>query len=306
MTGALSGFALIGLIVLAGVAVRRWAGLPEHAETVIGRLVYTVLTPCLLFTGVADADPHALFSEPLLVSAAAAAVCFTGHALAFRRRDRGTRIMGALAAGYTNANYIGIPVATYVLGDAALVAPIVMLQLLIITPVALALLEIATTGHASWRATLTAPLRNPLIVAVALGVVVSVTGLRLPALVADPVATIGSAAVPVVLIVYGMSLSGRRVLAPGPDRAATIAAVALKTAGMPAVAFLLAAALGLPRDATYAVTVLAGLPTAQNIFLYAQRFSTGLTLVRDAIFLSTAACVPALLTIAFLFDVRFP
>ena len=33
--------------------------------------------------------------------------------------------MGALTAGYTNANYIGIPVATYVLGDAALVVPIV-------------------------------------------------------------------------------------------------------------------------------------------------------------------------------------
>jgi len=301
MISALSGFALIGVIVLAGLAARRWAGLPEHTEAVTGRLVYTMLAPCLLFTGAARADLHLLFTEPLLVSTAAAFLCFGLHALITRGRDRGARIVGALAAGYTNANYIGIPVATYVLGDAALVVPVVMLQLLIITPVALTLLQLATTGHASVRATLTAPLRNPLTIAVLLGALVSATGLPLPAVLAEPIATIGDAAVPVVLIVFGMSLSGRRVLAPGPDRTATIAAVVLKTVVMPAAAFLLAVALDLAPAATYAVTVLAALPTAQNIFLYGQRFGTGQVLARDAIFLSTIACVPVLLAITLLF-----
>jgi malonate transporter and related proteins len=301
MISAFSGFALIGVIVLVGWVAGRWAGLPDNAEAVLGRLVYSVMTPCLLFTGVAAADLGALLSEPLIVSTVAAIGCFGLHALLVRGRDRGTRIVGALAAGYTNANYIGIPVATYVLGDAALVVPIVMLQLLIITPIAQALLEVATTGRASVRSTVTAPLRNPLIVAVLLGLVTAVTGLRLPAVLADPIATIGSAAVPVVLIAFGMSLSGRPVLAAGPDRFGTLAAVALKTAGMPALAFLLAVALGLTRDATYAVTVLAALPTAQNIFLYAQRFQTGLTVARDAVFLSTVVCVPVLLLIAVLF-----
>src|SRR2546423_1834314 len=76
-----------------------------------------------------------LFSEPLIVSPAAAFACFALFLLLVRGwdaargrdavpgRDAGNRIMGALAAGYTNANYIGIPVATYVLGNAALVVP---------------------------------------------------------------------------------------------------------------------------------------------------------------------------------------
>jgi malonate transporter len=97
-------------------------------------------------------------------------------------------------------------------------------------------------------------------------------------------------------------LSGRRVLAPGPDRLPAIAAVTLKTVIMPAIAFVLAVSLGLGRPETYAVTVLAGLPTAQNIFLYAQRFETGLVLARDAVFLSSITCVPALLLIAALFS----
>src|SRR6185295_17659501 len=117
---------LIGVIVLVGWVVRRFVRLPENAETVLSRIVYTVMTPCLLFTGVAAADARALLSEPLIVSAAAAVLCFGLQALISRGRDRSTRIVGALAAGYTNANYIGIPVATYVLGDAALVGPIVL------------------------------------------------------------------------------------------------------------------------------------------------------------------------------------
>jgi predicted permease len=301
MIAAFSGFALIGVIVLVGWAVRRWVGLPPDAEAVISRLAYAVLAPCLLFTSVAAADLSVLFSRPLLVSTGAALLCFGLHALIARGRDAGTRVIGALAAGYTNASYIGIPIATYVLGDAALVVPIVILQLLVITPIALTLLEIATTGRPSPRGAITTPLRNPLIVAVALGALVSATGIRPPGIVADPIATIGQAAVPVVLIAFGMSLSGRRVLARGSDRTATIAAVALKTAIMPAVAVLLAVVVGLSRDLTYAVTVLAALPTAHNVFLYSRRFQTGQILARDAVFLSTVACVPALPLIAFLF-----
>ncbi|WP_127502629.1 AEC family transporter [Actinoplanes solisilvae] len=300
MISALSGFAVIGVIVLVGWVAGRWARLPAETQTVAGRLAYTVLTPCLLFSDAADSDPRALLTQPLIVSAAAALLCFGLHALTTRRRDPGTRIVGALASGYTNATFVGIPVATYVLGDTALVVPIVLLQLLIITPVALTLLQLVTTGHTSWRTSLTAPLRSPLTVAVALGVVLAVTGVSLPTVITQPVAAIGQAAVPVVLLVFGLSLSGRRVLEPGPDRRPAVTAAVLKTVIMPVLAFLLALALRLTPAQTYAVTVLAALPTAQNIFLYAQSFGTGLILARDAIFLSTLACVPALLTITVL------
>ncbi|MEU8241866.1 AEC family transporter [Actinoplanes missouriensis] len=299
MVNALSGFLLLAVIVMIGWALRRWGSLPENAEAVLGRIAYTALAPCLLFAGTLDADLHLLVSGPLLVSTLAAVVCFTIFALIFLRRDRGTRILGALAGGYTNANYIGIPVATYVLGDASLVVPIVFLQLLIITPLALMLLESATS-----RRSLLAPAANPLVIAVTLGAFLNITGVRVPSALLDPILTVGNAAVPVVLIAFGMSLSGRRVLAPGPDRLPTVVAVTLKLLVMPAVAAVLALALGLSADAAYTVTILATLPTAQNIYLYAQRFSTGLVLIRDAIFLSTVGCLPVMLLITLIFDVH--
>ncbi|MEU4425611.1 AEC family transporter [Actinoplanes sp. NPDC024001] len=295
---ALSGFALIAAIVLTGWALGRWGRLPDDAGTVLGAVVYTVLAPCLLFTGVAAADLTLLFTRSLLVIALASGLCFAIFALLFRRRDPGTRILGALAGGYTNANYIGLPIATYVLGDAALVVPIILVQLLLITPVTLVLLELTATGRASWRTAVAGPVRNPLILAVLAGVVVSVTGVRVPALLAAPVGALGQAAVPLVLLAFGMSLSRRWVLEAGPDRPLTVVAVALKVAVMPLLAFLFAQAVGLPHAATYAVTVLAALPTAQNVFLYAQQFRTGVTLVRDAVFLSTLCCLPVMLLIA--------
>ncbi|BCJ39672.1 membrane protein [Actinoplanes ianthinogenes] len=304
MVAALSGFLLIGVIVAAGWGLRRWSDLPPNAETVLARVVWLVLNPCLLFTGVAAADLTALFSEPLLISAAAALLCFALHPVVSRKTDKGTRIVGSLASGYVNANYIGIPVATYILGDPALVVPIIMVQLLIITPIALTLLELAATGRAVLRDTLIAPVKNPMIIAVLLGATVSLTGLHLPRLILDPLITIGHAAVPLVLIAFGMSLSGRRVLAPGPDRAATVAAVVLKTAAMPLLAFLLATAFRLEPQETYAVTVLACLPTAQNVYLYGQRFTAGLVVARDTIFLTTLACAPVVLLATLLFTLR--
>jgi malonate transporter len=103
MMSAFSGFALIAGIVLVGWVVRRSGGLPEHAEADLGRISYLVLAPCLLFGGVAAADLGLLFSEPLLVSTAAAVLCFAIFAVTFRRRDTPTRVLGAMAGGYTNA-----------------------------------------------------------------------------------------------------------------------------------------------------------------------------------------------------------
>jgi predicted permease len=46
------------------------------------------------------------------------------------------------------------------------------------------------------------------------------------------------------------------------------------------------------------VTVIAALPTAQNVFTVAVRYGTGVVLARDSIFITTILAVPALVLIA--------
>jgi predicted permease len=302
MSGVLIGFAIIGVVILIGYVVGRVGILGEHAPHVLSRMVFFVLSPALLFTVLADADVHALFSSMLAVStiaALASCLLFAGIARIVFRRSIPETVIGSLSAGYVNANNIGIPVAVYVLGDTAYSAPVILLQLLVLAPISLGILDVTTSGKASIGRILLQPVRNPLIIASALGVVVSVTGLEIPAAAMEPFRIVGAAAVPLVLIAFGMSLHGRRLLEPGSGRRDILLATTIKLAVMPLIAWLVGRfVFGLDQEHLFAVVVLAGLPTAQNIFVYAQRYGRGVALARDTVLITTVGSVPVLVVVA--------
>ena len=302
MGGVLVGFAIIGVVILIGYIVGRFGVLGEHAPFVMSRLVYFVLSPALLFTVLADADVHVLFSSLLavsLITALVACLLFAGIALFLLRQKLPEAIIGSLASGYVNANNIGIPVAVYVLGNPAYSAPVILIQLLILAPISLTILDITTSGRASVWKTFSRPFTNPILIGSALGTVLAVTGIQLPDAVMEPFRIVGAAAVPLVLIAFGMSLHGSRPLAPGTDRRAVVIATAIKLAVMPLVAWLLGRfVFGISGEQLFAVVVLAGLPTAQNIFVYAQRYQRGVVLARDTVLLTTIGSVPILVAVA--------
>ncbi|MCA0216506.1 MAG: AEC family transporter [Actinobacteria bacterium] len=302
MLGVLVGFAIIAAVILVGYIVGRSGVLGERGGFVLGRLAFYVLAPCLLFTTLADADVHALFSSLLFVSLIAAVVSagvFVVVARALWKRPVSETVVGALGSGYVNANNIGIPVAVYVLGDAATSAPVILLQLLLFAPIALTILDVQARGHASIRRILLGPVTNPIILGSLLGVLLSIFQVRLPDAVMEPFHLIGAAAVPVVLISFGMSLHGTRPLAPGSSRREVILASTLKLTLMPLVAWLVGSfVFGLSGHRLFAVVVLAALPAAQNVFNYAQRYDRGVILARDVVLITTALSLPVLLVIA--------
>jgi malonate transporter len=63
MAGVLIGFAIIAFIILVGYIVGRIGILGPTAGFVLGRVVFFVLSPCLLFTVLASAKVSALFSS---------------------------------------------------------------------------------------------------------------------------------------------------------------------------------------------------------------------------------------------------
>jgi malonate transporter len=304
VSGVLVGFAIIGVVILIGYIVGRAGVLGEHAPFVLSRIVFFVLSPALLFTVLADADVHQLFSSMLAVSAVSAVLAcllFAGVALLVFRRKVPEAVIGSVASGYVNANNIGIPVAVYVLGNTAYSAPVILLQLLVLAPITLTILDITTSGKASLWRIVSRPLTNPLIIASVLGVVVSVTGLEIAQPVMEPFRIVGAAAVPVVLIAFGMSLHGQRLLAPGSGRRDILLASTVKLAVMPLIAWVFGRfVFGLDHDELFAAVVLAGLPTAQNIFVYAQRYDRGVTLARDTVLITTVGSVPVLVLVALL------
>ena len=302
MGGVLVGFAIIAVVILTGYLIARFGLIGPEAHQVLSRLAFFVLSPALLFTVLAEADLHALFSRQLPVAAVSAVVpmaAFLVVALAVWRRKVPEATIGALSSGYLNANNIGIPVAAYVVGDAAASAPVILLQLIVFAPIALTVLDVTTSGRVSVGRILSQPVRNPLIIGSLLGLVVALADIELPEPVLAPFELVGAAAVPIILINFGMSLHGRRLLdAPG-SRRDVVLAVALKLVAMPLLAWAVGRfVFGLDGHALFVAVVLAALPTGQNVFNYAQRYRRGEVLARDAVLLSTLLSLPVIVLVA--------
>jgi len=189
MGGIAIGFSTIGVVIAAGWLAQRVGIVPPAAREMLIRLAFFVAAPALLVGVVADADLGALLQLPLLIQAAAtagaAAVFLLVNRLWLRLRPPET-VVGAYGASYINAANIGIPVSVYVLGDAAASVPVILLQVLILGPLALCLLDLLTAGRPSWRLVATQPVRNPIILASAVGAVLALTGWQLPAVVDSP------------------------------------------------------------------------------------------------------------------------
>lgn len=298
----LTGFAIIGVVIAVGFVAGRLQIGGATAGRSIQHLAFFIASPALLFDVLAHADVTLIFSSFISVALIAALVSgglFVIMNLIVWRRSVGDATIGALASGYVNANNIGLPVAVYVLGDAQFVAPIMLLQLIVFAPVALAVLDLSGPGKVSVRSILTQPVRNPIIIASIAGVVIAATGVQLPDAVYAPFELIGGAAVPLMLLAFGMSLSGQRPLRAGTGRPRVVCAALLKSAVMPLVAFAVARfVFGLEGDHLFSATVLAALPSAQNVFNYATRFETAEVFARDAVLLSTVLAVPALIVVA--------
>jgi len=286
-----TGFAVIALAVFVGWLAARVGVLGPGARPVLAKLNFNVLAPFLLFSVLATADVRSLFSALLPVSALAAVtmmVVFALVSLAVWRRGLPRTVIGSLASGYVNGNNFGIPIAVYMLGDAAYSAPVVLLQLLLFAPLALAVLGATVEGRTSAWVIVRSTLTNPIIVGSLLGVLVAVTGIELPPIVLEPIELIGHAAVPLMLIAYGLSLHGQRLLEPGTGRRDVLVASVLKLVAMPVAAWAFGRfVFGLDGLDLYAVTVLAALPTAQNVFVFAQRYETAEVVARDTVFLTT-------------------
>ena len=214
------------------------------------------------------------------------------------QRDLGETVIGGFTAAYVNAGYLGLPVAAYVLGDATYVVPTLFLQLCVLTPVGLALLDHDERGSSSVRTILLRPITTPLTVAMLVGLTLSVTSTPLPKPVFEPLSLIGGMAVPAMLMAYGVGLRLGGGFGSGGPASEIALTSSHKLVVQPAVATLAGSLLGLTGHALLAVAIVSALPTAQNIFTYAVRYDRSRLLARDTILVTTILCIPVMLVIA--------
>ncbi|WP_136313069.1 AEC family transporter [Actinomyces procaprae] len=334
MADVVGGLAVFAVVIAVGWLLVRAGAVPVGSDTVLTRVCFYAATPALLVTTLAGADLAAVASRGTAV-AVVAELLGIGTAWCMQRlvlhREAAESMIGALASGYVNAANLGIPVLVLVLGDATAVAPILLLQLLVLTPITFTVLDAITRrGSPSRFATYTIPLRNPLVLAVLVGVLGNVSGFDLDAALrghlAELLHTLGRIAVPLMMMSLGMSLAATRMRPPSAlaaqrrargggavvsgvavpaepvhdasSRRALRWAVAWKLLVVPGLAVGLGLVAGLHGTALLMPVTTASLPTAQNVFMYASRYGVAKPLARDAVLLTTAGFVPVVLVAA--------
>ena len=304
VTEVFVGFAIVTLVVATGYVTGRMGILGPTALDVLSKAAFFVFSPALLFIVLGDADIQVLFSDLLPVSALAAVgalVLYVVIAVVSRVRGAGRLTVGGLAASYVNSNNIGLPLAAYILGDPALAAPVLLFQLIVMSPVALTILDISSHGSLSARRILSGPIRNPLIIGSILGVVVSWWDLALPDIIHEPLDLLGQAAVPTLLFALGLSLASQRLWEAREFRREIAMAAIIKLSVMPLIAWLLGVfVFSLDDHALFTVVILAALPSAQNVFNYSQRYHVATPLARDSVVLTTLVSLPIMIGLALL------
>lgn len=317
MSEVVAAFAALVSVAVLGYVIGLSGVLRAQDEAVLSRLAFFIAAPALLFTTLSTAELRSIISPVLVTAVCGVLAVQTVYVLAARlwwRRPRGEVTIGALASSYVNSGNLGIPISVYVLGDGALVAPILLLQLLVMVPTAFLILDTGPArggpARGSIWAVLGRALRNPITVATLLGLSVALTGIKIPDPVMEPIRLVGAAAVPVGLLAYGLGLSGARRGSrrdPGADpldppesttRRDVVLAVLLKSFVQPLVTFLTGLLLGLEGTMLLAATIFGALPTAQNIYIFAMHYRTGKRMARSTLLVTTVLSIPIMIVIS--------
>ncbi|MCG5468323.1 AEC family transporter [Micromonospora sp. LAH09] len=301
-----SAFAPIWILTAAGYAACRWGLLGEAAAAVLGRFVFHLAMPSALFLALSRMPLSGFADRSLLAfgvsTAAVVGFGWVGASRLFGREPDERPIWG-MAAGYVNSANLGIPIATQVLGNVSFLAEVVLLQVLVVTPVILVALDRHSdpAGRVRVRRIASLPVRNPVILASLLGVACSAAGMHLPSTVGASLTLLSGAAVPAALVALGASMHHTAPSRAEPAALAGLAGLAelagitaLKLVAQPVIAYAAGLALHLSAPQLLAVVVCAGLPTAQNAFIFAQEYGVGEAVANRAVVVTTTLSLATL------------
>jgi predicted permease len=267
-------------LVLCGWLSARRRLLSEEAVEGINGFVFWFALPAMLLRAV-SAHPVSQIVDLRFMAAflvAAMLMFFGSRALAAAGgADRSGRTGLAFAATHGNVGYLGLPLLAQ-LGDPSRVPAMVMamiVDIFVVIVVSIVLFEFARShgGDAPSamrrvRGALGGLLRTPLILGIAAGLVLSMTGTALPAPAETFVSLLASAAGPCALFAIGASLGTRRVEF---DRNVSTLIV-LKLMVHPALVAGMMALLGVEARLAAIGVLAAALPTASNAFIVSQRY----------------------------------
>ncbi|PYE27417.1 hypothetical protein C7410_102100 [Paraburkholderia silvatlantica] len=268
-------------LIFAGFACRRTNVLGPAAASELNRFVVWLALPALLFDILAHATWRELY-QPAFVAAFGLAglavfIAVVG-ARVFLGRPLADASIDGLAAAYPNTGYVGFPLCMIAFGPSSLTPTTIATILVVCVLFAIAIVLIETGLQSERRPhrlaikVVRSLLRNPLLVAPALGAVVSAAHVTLPASAETFLKLLGGAASPCALVSLGLFLAERRASGEAL-RESSWWLTLCKLVAQPLLTWWLAdRVFGLPDPLVGIAVLLAALPTGTGPFMLAEYY----------------------------------
>ena len=289
------------LLIFLGTALKRSGFLGEAFWEAAERLTYFVLLPCLLVATLAAAPLAGLRLWSLVAALVAALLVMAALLAALRPRlDAWLGLDGAgfgslFQSALRSNTYIGLAAAGGLYGEAGLAAAAVAVGAIVPLVNLLSVAALARHGGNGERpdpsAVAGSILRNPLILACLLGILLNAGGLGLPPLLGPMLEILGRGALPLGLLAVGAGLAFGGLRVHGRSLAL---AGGLKLFLLPALTALACWALGLSGTAAAVAILFNGLPTATSSYILARRMGGDAELMAGIIAVQTAAAMMTL------------
>ena len=291
MSGALQELITILLQVLGPIVLLAGAGFLlrrrlDISPRAISRIVYYILTPSLVYTSLLTLpfDPN-ITSRSLLF--AAIHMLVMGSLAWWLTRKWG--YSGGLASAFVittillnNGNY-GLPLNLFAFGETGLAYALVLFMFNTVFGGATSI-YLAIKGQEDGMTAIRRTLKQPIIAAILLAAMSRLTHVAPTGSLMDMLQMTGQAAIPVFLIVLGMSLAKTDVMANLRD---VLRLTTLRMIISPLVALLLATVVGLSGVA-YSVSVMqASMPTAVNSIVITNEFETAPEFTAEVVLMTT-------------------
>lgn len=280
----------IFLLILLGFAFKRLGFPGDEFWGPAERLSYFVLLPVLIVYNLAKADLSALPIERIAVTIVCLSVAMTALVLIVKPLLRldGPAYTSVLQGVVRLNAYVGFAVAQTLFGVeglavASLFVAVMMPTVNVISIVALAAF-VSPDGRPSWRSVPAGIVKNPIILACAVGWLINASGLVLPGWTMETMSIVSRAALPVALLCVGAALILRFERARGVGLAV---ACILKLAVMPVVAVVIAQYFGLTGLAFLIVILFAGTPASPASYVLARQLGGDAPLMAAIVSLET-------------------
>ena len=264
----------VTLVMLLGFLLRRKGLITDEFISTATTLVFCYALPASLFLDVYDADFLSILNLRFIAFTVLAtlATFFAVWGLSLLITKDGRKIAAMVHGGYRgNYAYVGLAVIRNILPDIDLTAPLLIIAFVIPLYNVLAVFILSYysgDSRPSIRALLKGILTNPLILGILAGILVSVSGLTVPAPIVKTLNYLGSMATPLALIFIGANL---RLDALSEQKSLVFFATFCKLVLFPLLFTALAVRMQFSLEEIITVFVTLSVPSATNTYIMTKK-----------------------------------